>query len=323
MPVVQVADSTALPQEIVAGSKDDRNEGEKADEQKNLALPQVTEINEKKDVTILFGGDMMFDRYIRQMSDGKGYDHIMEDLSSTLHTADLVVANLEGPVTENESRSLYSEIGSYDNYIFTFDPAILETLKKNKVSLVNIGNNHIGNFGIEGVADTKRFVKEAYLNYFGDTGTPDEQRYYVKEINGQKIAFVNYNAFVQNAVANTLSDIEIVAPDADHVILYTHWGEEYVTHSREHEQMLAHQFIDAGVDLVIGSHPHVVQESEIYKGKTIYYSLGNFVFDQYFSDETRNGLMVKVNMPANEEQTLVFKEIPITLNATGQTRIKN
>lgn len=324
VPVTHFTEEVSALQEIIAESEDHQTDTADETSDKYIFTPTMSnEFVQKTDVTIVFGGDMMFDRYIRQMSNGKGYDHIIEDLSLLLNAADLTVANLEGPVTENESRSLYSEIGSHDNYIFTFDPLILTTLEKNKAMLVNIGNNHIGNFGADGIVDTKKFVREARLNYFGDTGTPDERRYYVKEINGQKIAFVNYNAFVQNAVANTLLDIETVAPDADHIILYTHWGEEYITHSREHEQVLAHQFIDAGVDLIIGSHPHVVQENETYKGKMIYYSLGNFVFDQYFSEDTRNGLMVKVLLPGNEAKDLVFEEIPIVLNTTGQTKIVN
>lgn len=318
IPTFHVAQDLQLPQEIVAGIEDDRLVLEK---NMYVTATSRTVIQEdaKKDVTIIFGGDMMFDRYIRQMSVDKGYDHILADVSEKLNTADLVVANLEGPVTNNESQSLHSEIGSYDNYIFTFDPVVLETLKKNKMTLVNIGNNHMSNFGTQGVTDTKRFIKEAGLNYFGDTGTTGEQRYYVKEINGQTIAFVNYNAFVPKAMENAMEDITTVTDAADHIILYTHWGEEYVTHSREDEQIVAHQFIDAGVDLIIGSHPHVVQESEVYNGRTIYYSLGNFVFDQYFSDETRNGLLVEVHLPAEETGSLLFEEISISLKTTGQT----
>lgn len=320
VPVIHVADEVTVPHEVVAGSEDHRAAHIDEISDNNVFAATVSnEPAQKKDVTIIFGGDMMFDRYIRQMSVDKGYDHILADVSEKLNTADLVVANLEGPVTDSESQSLHSEIGSYDNYIFTFDPVVLETLKKNKMTLVNIGNNHISNFGTQGVTDTKRFIKEAGLNYFGDTGTTGEQRYYVKEINGQRIAFVNYNAFVPKAMENAMEDIAIVTDAADHIILYTHWGEEYVTHSREHEQIVAHQFIDAGVDLIIGSHPHVVQESEVYKGRTIYYSLGNFVFDQYFSNDTRSGLLVEMVIPAQETQDYSFDEISITLEATGQT----
>lgn len=319
-PVVQVAQSTGLKQEMVAGSEDERADHVIGEDEEIIAPEQRLKELDREDVTIIFGGDMMFDRYIRQMSDQKGYDHTLDDLASIFSDADLVVANLEGPVTENDSVSLFSEIGSRDNYIFTFDPRILETLKSAKM-MVNIGNNHINNFGAEGISSTKSLVKKAQLNYFGDTGTPDEQRYYIKEINGQKIGFVNYNAFVKNAVENTISDIETVSPNADHVILYTHWGEEYSTYSREHEQQLAHHFIDAGADLIIGSHPHVVQESAVYKGKTIYYSLGNFVFDQYFSTETQKGLLVKVVIPTDAMRDIVFQEIPIAMNTRGQTHL--
>jgi len=84
---------------------------------------------------------------------------------------------------------------------------------------------------------------------------------------------------------------------------------------------LAHQLIDEGADLVIGSHPHVVQGIENYQGKKIYYSLGNFVFDQYFEEAVKNGLLVEARIDPNSGQ-LSFEDYPIRISKTGETELQ-
>ena len=269
-------------------------------------------------VSILFGGDMMFDRYMRQTGENKGYGYIISDMTELFNEVDCVVANLEGPVTNNDSVSVNSEFGSPNNYRFTFDSVSVQTLKENNFCLVNLGNNHIGNFGVEGIVQTREFVRAGDLHYFGDTGVKDEQKYFIQNFDGVKIAFVNYNQFVGESLANVLNDIQAVRDKSDFIVAYTHWGEEYKTSSRENEQNIAHQVIDAGADVIIGSHPHVVQEKEVYKDKTIYYSLGNFVFDQYFSDETKKGLLVQATFNTNDD-TITFEEHDIQLTPSGNT----
>jgi len=95
-------------------------------------------------------------------------------------------------------------------------------------------------------------------------------------------------------------------------VVYTHWGLEYVRTAPQYIRDRAHAFVDAGAIAVIGSHPHVVQDSETYKGALIYYSLGNFVFDQYFQESVRNGLLIRVAF--NSEGVESVEEIPVKLN---------
>jgi len=282
------------------------------------AVNKITDFENKAPVKILFGGDMMFDRYIRQSNESRGYDYAVRDMKELFDANDCVVANLEGPVTDNDSVSIGSEFGSPDNYKFTFDKAVVQILNDNNFCVVNIGNNHIGNFGAEGIAQTKEFVSAGGVQYFGDAGTENKQRYFIQDFNGVKIAFVNYNQFTKNALAHTLEDIKKVKNEGGFIVVYTHWGEEYKTTFRKNEQDIAHHFIDAGADVIIGSHPHVVQESEIYKGKTIYYSLGNFVFDQYFSEETKKGLLVEATFDSNDD-AITFAEHDIQLTPSGNT----
>ena len=295
-------------------------DAEKQVEQKQTQAPQEPQ---RQTATITFVGDMMFDRYVRQMATTNGYDKILENLTTTLNKSDLVVGNLEGPITTNESVSITSEIGARNNFLFTFDPQITKTLVKNNIEVVNLGNNHARDFGQDGVEQTKKFLKDADIDFFGDTKDGQANRALIKELNGMKITFVNFNAFTKNAKQNTKDDIEAVKDKTDFLVVFTHWGQEYETLSNDNQKNLARSWIDAGADLVIGTHPHVVQEKEVYQGKTIYYSIGNFIFDQFFSTETKEGLIVKTTFhKEGEEKTITFEDQKVEMKPNGTTVLK-
>lgn len=277
-------------------------------------LSIVRKAEKKREVPLLFLGDLMFDRYIRQIAEKKGSDFIFEKMVDLLGNNDLVIANLEGPITDNASRSINTEVGEKGHFSFTFDKSLGEILFKHKIKLVNIGNNHILNFGESGLGQTKKYLAENGVEYFGDPKS--DKNYLVKDVNGFRIGFVSYNQFREDA-EKTISDIKEVKNKADVIVVYTHWGKEYEKNPSDNTKNLAHSFIEAGADLIIGSHPHVTQEKEEYKGKMIYYSLGNFIFDQYFSEETMHGLAVRVKINP-ENKNLEFQEIPLFLEKNGQ-----
>lgn len=275
-----------------------------------------------KPVTLLFGGDMMFDRHIRQKADAQGgYGFLFDQIDELLGSQDLVIANLEGPVTDSDSRSVGSIPGEARNYSFTFDPAVVSTLSKTNIRLVNLGNNHILNFGPDGLVQTKQWLEQSGVGYFGHASASGQlaDEFALVDLHGINILFANYNQFIETDVDALIAQIAQAQTSAEYTILYSHWGNEYQTESTAVIQALAHRFVDeAGVDLIIGSHPHVVQESEQYHGSTIYYSLGNFVFDQYFEPNVKRGLLVSVTL---DPESLVpeFTEYPIDLRPSGQT----
>lgn len=269
-------------------------------------------------IKILFVGDMMFDRYIRSVAEVHGYDFVLESIAPFLQTYDLVVGNLESPITENASISQNSEIGSPKNYIFTTSPGVLETMKKNKILLVSLGNNHIGNFGPDGIASTSAFLGRSDISFFGFTTQPLMETRIVKQFGDVNVGFANYNQFVDGGFEQALTDVEVLKPNADVLVLYAHWDNEYQTTPAKVTVERAHAFVDAGVDVIIGSHPHVISSTEEYKGKMIYYSLGNFVFDQYFSPETKRGLLVEMAIDP-ETDKLQFTEFFSETLSNGKT----
>lgn len=287
--------------------------------QRAPASPQPTALPSR--VTLLFGGDLMFDRHIRLALQKNGVEFALKELQPLLLQHDFVIANLEGPVTNFPSKSVGSVVGSTNNYLFTFDPSIARMLQEMNIAIVNIGNNHILNFGMTGLSQTKVQLDESKVRYFGNASSEEDERIILVEKNGIRIAFTNYNEFGTAGFERALADIEEARTTADIVFMYTHWGAEYQPQANTVIQKQAHQFIDAGADAVIGSHPHVVQQHELYKNKHIYYSLGNFVFDQYFEEAVQNGLLVSLTV--ENLQITQVNEIPITLQKNGQTVLKN
>lgn len=268
-----------------------------------------------KNVKILFLGDMMFDRNIRLAIEKNGGKFIFQKLESLFRDNDLVVGNLEGPITTYPSVSVNSKVGGKNNFTFTFAPLVSDLLADENIRLVSLANNHILNFGSAGVKQTRKYLVESGVDYFGDS----ERKLAIKNIKGLKIAFVSYNQFVAGGEERIFQDIkEVKKSNPDLVFLYAHWGAEYMPKPGASVKALAHKFIDSGVDLVIGSHPHVTQTKEEYKGKIIYYSLGNFIFDQYFSEETKNGLAVKVKINLLDKK-ITTEEYPVKMEKSGQT----
>ncbi len=293
----------------------------------DLIINVPTPIPTPQCTTLLFGGDMMFDRHIREKAQVKGnYNFIFEDLTQMLSGADVIIANLEGPVTNFPSRSVGSEIGSTNNYFFTFDPKVLSETLSNWSFIVNLGNNHISNFGQEGLTQTYQYLENSMVPYFGYTLSDQERAtYLIKEINGISFGFVNYNQFVTGGEERVFSDMAEVRNLAEVLVVYTHWGNEYVQENQVIKDF-AHQLVDAGADLIIGSHPHVVQGIEDYQSKRIYYSLGNFVFDQYFEEAVQNGLLVEaIVCRSTDSQSFDWKfvDYPIQLLKTGETILSN
>lgn len=258
-------------------------------------------------VRVLFVGDVMLDRTMRAWGEEKGYDHLFSCVKDFLSGFDLVVANLEGPVTLHDSVSRGSKPGDPGNTTFTFSPESLGALYRANIRAVNLGNNHMLDFGREGVESTKAFLDGAGIAYFG---VPHGDVWKLVSVKGMTIALVNFNQFLgQGDPDRTDAAVRAARSKSDFVAVYAHWGKEYES-ATDYQRHLAYRFIDAGADAVVGSHPHVIQEIEEYKGKKIYYSLGNFVFDQYWSQHVRTGLGVGLSIrgSGSVDESLVYFE---------------
>ncbi len=248
-----------------------------------------------ENVNLTFFGDMMLGRYVRTLMDNYGQDYPFENMDlAYLQTNDLLIANLEGPVAEKA-------ISTTKSIAFRFLPDVVPLIKKYYFDAVSEANNHALDMGAQGLADSYRLLSEGGLTAFGHPRDLGDKSVALYTVNGRKIALIGLNhtdfKLDKVAVVNKISELR----DAGYqVIPFIHWGVEY-KHTPSTEQVdLAHAFVDAGAVAVVGMHPHVVQSIEIYNNVPIFYSLGNAIFDQYFSQDTQEGLSFTMRLTSDQ-----------------------
>jgi gamma-polyglutamate biosynthesis protein CapA len=246
-------------------------------------MPSTASTTPAAPASLLFLGDMMFDRSVRSLMKEKGNDYPFRGTKEFLNDFDAVIANLEGPITTYDTVA----VPGGERLQFTFPKEVAQELANHNIRTVSLANNHTLNFGAAGLSQTHDFLNDAKVQFFG---SPSNNNYIatIKEINGLKIGLVGYHDFA-HGLEQVLRATKGVRSQVDFVIVLPHWGDEYQTKPNERQQKIARQFIDAGADMVIGAHPHVRQIMETYKGRKIFYSLGNFIFDQWFSKEVKCG----------------------------------
>lgn len=269
--------------------------------------------------TILFVGDIMLDREVENLIKENGALYPFQKISQLTRGIDFVFGNLEGPVVKNPPNF------SRDSLIFAFSKDTLKGLLFGNFNLLSLANNHTLNMGENGLAETRKFLEKAKINFVGDPLKCSEDFLY-KENNLTFLAFNKTYPYScsDEKIVETIKLVKSSNPE-NFIIVSMHWGNEYKLKSSVLQQKLAQKIIDAGADLIIGHHPHVVQEIGIYKNKLIFYSLGNFIFDQYFSKNTQQGLAVGLEIypsqkaPRNSftdktesaQQKLVFRLFPL------------
>jgi poly-gamma-glutamate synthesis protein (capsule biosynthesis protein) len=266
---------------------------------------------EYKPESVLFVGDMMFDRGVEALMQKSSFVYPIEIIKDFLKNFDFVVGNLEGPI--NESPKYFPD----SSLTFSFDKKSIESLKEGNFSLLSLANNHTLNMERKGLVETKEILTESNIASTGDPVECDSDYVYQKD----GITYFGINVtFSSNCsdkeIAKQIKDIRFYNPETFLIILI-HWGTEYKTVNSKEQEVLAHAMVDAGADLIVGGHPHVVQNIEEYNNKLIFYSLGNFIFDQYFSKDTQEGLGVGMEIYKDKK---VYTLYPI-VNKLSQPRL--
>lgn len=248
-------------------------------------------------VKILFAGDLMLDRNVARAALSGAVALFSISTRELFAGADARVVNLEGTVTDNPS------IAQQDHSIlrFTFSPNLAaRALHLLGISAVSLANNHTLDFGQNGYAETRANLDRFGVAAFGHPLNASSTLSTTLAIRGKTFCFVGYHALFSPDDSGVLAEIARLRPDCYRVIVFVHWGEEYEPLQTAAQTKAAHEFVDAGADLVIGAHPHVVEPIELYRGKAILYSLGNFMFDQDFSWATMHGLAVEADFYADK-----------------------
>lgn len=255
----------------------------------------------------LFFGDLMLDRHVGELIKRAGVDGLMKPLAGEegrfLYGTDVTMANLEGAVTDSGAH--YAPVNSND---FAFSPQVVGQFKQYAFNFFNIANNHLTDQGQKGVAETDKNL--GALGY-GFSGCADRQvgdcSSRIMHFGSTTVAMLGLS-MVYGDFDLEKAEAKVAEADkqADFTVINIHWGSEYTHQFSKKQQAVGHALIDAGADAIIGHHPHVVQGVEVYDGKPIFYSLGNFIFDQYFSPDTQEGMAVGLHLRGDEISAKLF-----------------
>lgn len=275
--------------------------------------PSASPSSDPGEYTLIATGDVIPARSVNsKMVTLNNFIYPFEKTASFLHNADLVFINLESPLVPGCKATL-------EGMVFCGDERSVDGLVFAGVSVASLANNHLGNYGVEGVTNTVRILKEKNIDVTG-LGLPA-----IKTIKGKKFGFLGYNdigvsggGIAQADTEKMRADIAILRPTVDFLIVTFHWGVEYVSGPTQRQRELAHVAIDAGADVIIGNHPHWVQGIEEYKSKFITYAHGNYVFDQMWSQETREGVLGKYVFDKEGLQSVTF--YPVIIDDYSQPR---
>ena len=204
------------------------------------------------------------------------FNYFFENVKSVFEEDDLTIVNFEGTLTDSTTRE-------DKQFAFKADKSYAEILTDGFVEAANLANNHSKDYGEQSYNDTMDALDEAGITNFG------YDRVAIKKVKGIKVGLVGTYVLadglgVKDSMEKNIQDLK--DEGAQVIIASFHWGEEKAEYPNDVQVELAHAAIDAGADLVLGHHPHVLQGIEQYKGKNIVYSLGNFCFggNMYPSD---------------------------------------
>ena len=260
---------------------------------------------EEEGVSILHLGDTMLGRHVGEKIE-EGLDPF-QFVHEKLKQYDVVVANLEGPITEGGKCQIKP-------YSFKFATTTAYLLAHHNIHGVSLANNHSYDCFSKGLIDTRKYLSEKNIFYFG--GGLIKDSYTVQTIEGEEVVFVGIDMTIgEIAIENFYTLIQKLNKTHEIIVVHIHSGNEYETNFSKVQQSVAHNLIDRGVDVIIGHHPHVMQPVEIYKEKPIFYSLGNFIFDQN-GEETTKGYGVAMEIFDNK---IVYKVLPYRILHTQPT----
>ena len=247
-----------------------------------------------------------------------GTGFIFDEVRHLFRECDFLVGNLECPISTKSTRT------GLRRREFLASPLVINALSQAGFDVLGVANNHISQHGVDAFRDTVCLLeKESILTPGVIDPDREAQQLSVQVVKGKQIGVLAYSLAddhyepntryyaYQPAEAKLLAQIEEQRNDCDFLIVLMHWGEEFVNRPSGVQVNLAHKVIDAGCDLILGSHPHVIQGIESYKGKTIAYSLGNFVFSMKWKP-TRASMLCKFQVRADGSQS--FTIIPIWIN---------
>jgi len=277
------------------------------------------------ELSLLAVGDINLGRSVGQILLKDSIEYPFQLTGPVLRRHSVVFGNLESPITDQGGETRHPR----DPYIFCAPPQAAKALGLGGFTVLSLANNHMMDYGIVGLTETIGFLDSAGILHTG--GSKDLASHFspaIIERGGVRVGFVAYTEFVNRKggegrvsmfeTERMHREVGAVQPSTDIVVASYHGGKEYAAEPGERTLRQLRMLIDAGADVVIGHHPHVPQGIEQYKGKWIFYSLGNFVFLQPQREWTQKSFAVSMKVRKRSGVTSVEDVVLIPLTASNQ-----
>lgn len=270
------------------------------------APPYTPDLPPEDSITLVAVGDIMLGGTAEEIMLKNGYDYPFKRTRHLLDNADIVIGNLEGPLTDNE----IPETGN-KQYLFRSPPqAVAPALRRAGFNAMNLANNHILDYGVIGMNNTIQSLNQHGIISIGAGQNLSKARAgrIIRTEHGD-VALLGYSLTFPESFWATdtrpgtafghrqqiIEDIQRFSEQVDYIVVSFHWGREKSETLRPYQPRLARAAIDAGADIVLGHHPHILQAVESYKQGLIIYSLGNYVFGSY-SQDARNSVVARISL---------------------------
>lgn len=266
--------------------------------------PTVPPEPETFDITVTFTGDTMLASYKNQTTPGsfneyaaqKDPTYFLEKVRPIFEADDFTVVNLENVLTDNNLTAVTKDHDPA--YWYCSKTSNVNILTSSSVEGVSIANNHIYDYGQQGYLDTVDALNQANLEY----GFGSKIMYFEK--NGFTIAVICHGLWGESQANDIVHYINIAEQKSDYQIVFYHGGKMKVHEPDKWRVRASRKLVDAGADLVIGNHPHVLQPREIYNGVEIIYSLGNFCYGGNSAPENRT-IIYQMTLTVNKDNKIV------------------
>lgn len=279
-------------------------------ETQNASVSNAQQAEKAEPISLLFSGDVLLSNYVlNAYENAGGIQGVLDDgYRQLIEESDFFFVNEEFPFSNRGTQAPDKQ------YTFRLPPEKVSILQEIGVDGVSLANNHALDFGVDALLDTCDTLDEAGILRTGAGANLDEAKKAVEiEFQDKKIAIIGATRVIPVAEWAThgdnpgmlatydptilLKEIKALDEEHDFVIVFVHWGVERAERPEDYQRNMGKMYIDAGADLVIGAHPHVLQGVEYYNGKPIVYSLGNFVF----GSSIPKTMLLEVNLDYTEE----------------------
>lgn len=267
-------------------------------------INQTTEDNVIKKDTIYFVGDVMLGRHVEELINLYGISYPFQNITFPKLENSYVVGNFESSISKHHTKT------PDFHFQFSTNPKYIIALKNIGFTHLSLANNHAFDYGIEGYKNAKTTLENDNIKSFGHPAQIATSSVTFIELKNHKIAIIGiHNLFMKPTPEDIKNIFSWSSRNSDFQIAFVHWGTEYSLNQSQSQREFAKELVEAGADLVIGHHPHVVQGIEEIENSLVFYSLGNFIFDQYFSKDVREGLVLALH---DNESGIDIELLPIS-----------